>query len=256
MTAAENDLTAALIQMKTGLKRDVQSFISQMEQGVLFVPLAKGVQNQAGGLDQQESISSHMLVHPNGSYYAALFTQAPFLRPLESELGWKTDGGPLDALQLPARIALVYAMKLLARDNVAGLLLNPYHESGLELQAYEVESMVTGQALPLVAYVPATPLQPEERIHVMRPQADIPATMMAALSAFHQAHPEVSHYEIADVFNEQRDLQPNLTVNLHTAVAPPKYAPLAHELLERLQGNLPEPGYIDILFNEQFPAFF
>src|SRR5262245_5412742 len=139
------------------MRRDVAVLVDSLEAGELFVPLARPIAGVPYGehveLENELSMTPHMLVDTDQKVYAALFTRADVLEAAGDQLGWNTADGPLEYCSLPARVALNMALEVIDEVNVAGLVINAIDASELFLQRSELGSICAGQALPLVGYV-------------------------------------------------------------------------------------------------------
>jgi hypothetical protein len=61
---------------------------------------------------------------------------------------------------------------------------------------------------------------------------------------------DLPRYRLHRTFSPERDLEPHFTLNLIGSGDEPDPA-LIQELSEALEGKLPPPGYIDIVWNDQ-----
>jgi hypothetical protein len=246
------DLTDYVQGARRGLRRDVAELIMRLDLGELFVPLASPVPGvevgEAMELDNELTITPHMLVDDDGNLYCAFFTRADILEPMIEELGWTTDGGPLEYCSLPARVGLDLAAQIVDEEKVMGLVLNAGHESELMLKRVEIGSIAKGQALPLVGYVREIPLQDFEKT-LMAEGDPPPAEFIHALEGCIEALGCIDGYEILHTFNADRDLEPHLTLSLRPNASAIDYEDVTKRLIESLRDLVPPPGYIDIVFD-------
>ena len=143
MTAAASEddsrspLTALVTAARRGLRRDVAALEVGLDDGELFVPLARGIAGAAEGepvaLDRELEIVPHFLLDASGQRHAALFTDPAMVEPLAGALGWSTDGGELSVCSLPARIACELALSVIDESAVVGLVIDASQPSELVL---------------------------------------------------------------------------------------------------------------------------
>jgi hypothetical protein len=103
--------------------------------------------------------------------------------------------------------------------------------------------------VPLVAYVANIPRDERDRTLVAETSEPAPAALLAALSSFLEATREVSDHRLDRTFNPDRDLEPHLTLRLYVQPGSDR-AKLFHEVTRALDGTVPPPGYLDVLFDE------
>jgi hypothetical protein len=141
---------------------------------------------------------------------------------------------------------LELALALADDDRVGGLLLNALDGSELVLRRHELASIAQGRALPLVGYVGDIPFDPNEERLVAEMEGGPPAEIVRAIEKVLQT----TAYALKRTFNPERDLEPHFTLNVIGADVTVDRAGLAERLAAALDGLLPPPGYIDILFDD------
>jgi hypothetical protein len=246
------DLTTWVQGARRGLRRDVEALMERLDLGELFVPLASPVPGASVGeeleLDDDLTLTPHLLADDEGNLYCALFTRADILEPMIAELGWTTDGGPLEYCSLPARIGLDLAIQIVDEERVLGLVLNAGHESELMLKRLELGSIAKGKAVPLVGYVREIPVQDFEKTLVA--EGELPSgEFIATLERCIEALGCIDDYEITRTFNADRDIEPHLTLSLRPNASAIDYEDVTKRLIEALGDLVPPPGYIDIIFD-------
>jgi hypothetical protein len=248
------DLTALVRAAKSGLRRDVRLLVDALPDGELLVPLARDVPGAEEG-ERQEIVDEltlcpHLLVDPDGEAWAVLFTRAELVAALEQRFGWQTDEAPLKVCALPARLALDMALEVIDGEHVVGLVVNPLDDSELVLRRAELSSIASGQALPLVGYVANIPREETEKTLVAEAGDPPPAALSAALASAVAELEEVAGYLLRRTFNPDRDLEPHLTLTITLQQDDTDRAALARRIVEAIEHELPPPGYIDVLFEE------
>lgn len=247
------DLTEWVIAARRGLRRDVSELVSRLELGELYVPLAASVPDAPIGeqvaIQEDLTITPHMLVDDEGLLYCALFTQAEILEPLAESLGWTTNDGPLEFCSLPAKVALDLALQVVDEKKVVGLVLNAGHESELLLQRSELASIAQGRAVPLVGYVQHIPVQEFEKTLISEVEEPPPADFVRDVERCVGQLEEIEGFEILTTFNADRDLEPHLTLSLKPRKPDVDYDAISRQIIEALGDELPQPGYVDIVFD-------
>ncbi|MGV3523362.1 MAG: hypothetical protein ACO1RX_04020 [Candidatus Sericytochromatia bacterium] len=251
------DLTELVNQASRGLKRDVAPLVEALPAGGFFLSLARPLDlpNEFTLPSPDASVSSHMLPHPDGAVYVSLFTRPEFARLAQKEQGWETEGGGQQIAPLPARNAIYYAMKLIANnEKVIGLFINAYQEKSLLLNFVEVESLFNGVPVPFQAYAEQVPF--EEGDNIMVRPADITgiAGFAEAVEHFKTVQEGVTGYEVVALFDEQRNLEPYLAINLKTTFGSDQYADAAQRFVGVVQERVQLPERMEIMFNENFPG--
>jgi hypothetical protein len=248
------DLTNAVLSAKSGLLRDVVVLVDALDVAERLVPLARDVPDAAEGvrteLPDELTLVPHLLWDEDGKAYAALFTRADFLEPLEQTLGWKTGDGPLKYCALPAKLAFELALQIIDQESIPALVLNALDDSELVLSRLELASIRQGRALPLVGYVKQIPEQETQRTLIAEPGEPEPAALLRALEAWVAAQPDVQAFQLYRSFNPDRDLEPHLTLKLRLTRPDADRTELAGSAFSAIERELPPPGYVDVLFDE------
>ena len=248
------DLTEWVVAARRGLRRDIAALVERLELGELFVPLARPSPGARHGevieLEDELTITPHLLADDDGRLYCALFTRADILEPLgATSSGWATADEPLEYVALPAKIGLDLALQIVDDENVMALVLNAGHESELMLHARGGRQHRQGKPVPLVAYVRHIPLQDFERTLVSETDEPPPAELVAALERCLAELGNIERYTLSRTFNADRDLEPHLTLKLTPKSAEIDFEEATRRLMEALGDRVPPPGYIDIVFD-------
>lgn len=251
-----NDLTELVNQASRGLKRDVTPLVEALPEGGFFLSLATslGLPDDLTLPSPEASVSSHMLQHPDGSIYAALFTRPEFAREAQKQQGWTTEGDKLEVCPLPARNALYYAWKLLmGNEQVVGAFINAYQDKSLLLNRGEIQNFFSGLAIPLEAYAMQVPFEEEDSVMVRPADVSSVENFTETVKNFIEATPGVNSYEVVALFDEQRNMQPYLAINFKTDFGADKYGETAQAFVDQLNANVQMPERLEIMFNENFP---
>ena len=244
------DASDAVAAARRGFKRDVAQLVLALRRARLLVPLAKRITNVAVGMEQEVgeelSISPHLLFDDERTGYVTAFTRPELVTRATDEIGWKTDEGPLEYCALPSQVVLELALALADDERIGGLLLNPLDGSELLLRRHEVASIAQGRALPLVGYVGELPYDPNEERLVAEMEGEPPEDIIGAIEGVLRT----TRYALKRTFNPERDLEPHLTLNVLGTDPSEDRSDLARKVAEALDGLLPPPGYIDILFDD------
>ena len=246
----EEALTRALERARSGLRRDVATLLEALASGELLVPIAKDLLDVPEGqqieLEQELTLSPHLLPDASGEPFAALFSHTTPLEPIVDALGWTTEGEALKVCRLPARLALDVAMNVLNDTRVRGLVIDPGAPSELGLTRNELASLLAGRPIPLLGYVENIP---EELDRTLLAEADEPPPpgLVTTLDRWLAATEGVSGYRLERTFNPDRDLEPHLTLTLKVS-AGADHRELFQGVTRAVEGELPPPGYLDVLF--------
>ncbi len=238
-----------------GLKRDVQKLLGALQGAELYVPLQQSMSVPLGvQIEMPDGLSliPHLLEDEDGEQYAALFTEAQMLEVVQEELGWITGTGALEYCTVPAFAALDMALQVIDDEQVVGLVLNPLDPSELLLSRRELASLAQNTAVPLVNYVRDIPELEDEQTLVAELEGPPPRELSQALDALVAECGSVASYELKQTFNAERDLEPHLTLQVKTR-GDVEIQALSRLIVERIEGKVPEPGYIDILFDTLAP---
>lgn len=245
-----SDLTVAVRTARRGFRRDVELLVKLLDQGRVYVPLAKAMEGVTPGEDVEATdgmeISPHMLVDEDGNVYATLFTKPEFLERLVEELEWTTDDGPLEFAAIPARAALEMAGGVVDEEEVVALVINPMHESELMLRKDELRNIAAGKAIPLVGYVNEIPEQDFEE--TLQAERELPEELQNAVKNCLDGLDGVLGYELVSTFNAERDMEPHPTLKVQTSRPAEELSELAHLIVDSVKDHVPAPGYIDVLF--------
>ncbi len=251
-----SELTALVRDAREGLRSRVAALEAALDQAELHSPLAREIAGvtlgEAAPLDRPFELVPHFLGDEAGRGVAVLFTDPEMLQAVGEDLGWKTDGGELRYCTLPARVACRMALDVIDGRDVLGLLLDAGHDSELFLTRAELASIVAGQPVPLVGYVRELPPLDGERVLVAEEHATLPDDFRAALEGCLQALPAVRSHGVSRTLNQERDLEPHLTLSLHVEEGASK-ADITRAVIDAVGELVPPPGYIDIVFDGNTP---
>lgn len=250
-------MTALLVRARRGLRSDVVPLAAALGSQNILVPLQKPIAHVALGveveLDGDLTLSPHLLKDSDELAYVVLFSRPDLLETIASQMRWETAGGPLEFCALPGRVALEMALELVDGESVVGLLFDPMAESELMLQRHEIASLAQGRPLPLVGYVGQIPPSPDEKTLVAELDEAPPRDIAAAIESVVAGMEPTPSWRLSRTFNAERDLEPHWTLVLGGS-GPDELIPVADAIAQGLEGKLPPPGYIDILFEEEPPA--
>ncbi|HEY3235647.1 MAG TPA: SseB family protein [Polyangiaceae bacterium] len=242
-------LTDAIAAAQGGLRSQVQHLIHRLPDAVLHLPLSSDLAWASEGelieLSEDFKLTPHLLSDEEGHFHCALFTQPELLEPFERRLGWRTGGGPLKYCTLNARLALQVAEQLIDERRIVDLLIDPGAPSELLLRRSELSSIISGRAIPLVGYV-AELVAPHTLI--AEPGDPPPPALVEALKASVAIESEICAYRLERTFNPERDLEPHWTLTLELRPTHLNRGELGHRIIERIQDQIPPPGYIDVFF--------
>jgi hypothetical protein len=248
------DATEAVAAARSGLKNDVQNLVDRLPTARLFVALSRPIDGVTPGIEVELgddlTLAPHLLLDSDDIRYVALFTAPDLLEGVAARMGWQTADGPLEFCALPAPAALEMALQLVDGESVMGLLVNAMDDAELMLTRNELASSATGRALPLVGYVSQIPHRPAEKLLVSELAEPIAEPVIQAIERVLGGSDRCSGYVLRQTFNAERDVEPHLTLNLLSDDPDADLVPLAEALASELEGKLPPPGYIDILFND------
>ncbi|HET9960632.1 MAG TPA: SseB family protein [Polyangiaceae bacterium] len=252
LPAPENPpIVAAVQRARSGLRRDVQALLEQLDDAELLVPLARDLPDAPEGerieLEGELSLVPHLLPDTEGQLFAPLFTHAEPVEPVASTLEWTTDGEALKLCAFPARIALEMALEVIDNGHVLGLVIDPGAESELCLTRAEVSSLLLGRAVPLLAYVQNIPEEERGSTLVAEGAEPPPPELRSALDVWLAATPEVRTHRLERTFNPDRDLEPHLTLTLRVPESANRSS-LFEGVTGALSGTVPPPGYLDVIF--------
>jgi hypothetical protein len=251
---AEGDATGAVRAARRGFRRDVAALIKAFQAAHLIVPLARRIDDVPIGVEQmvgeELSLSPHLLFDDDRLAFLPVFTRPNLLERATDRIGWETGDGPLEYCALQGPAVLELALALVDDERVGGVLLNPFDETELLLRRHELASIAQGRPVPLVGYVGDIPLGEDEQRLVAEMDGPPPLEILQAIEQVLGATEGAPTYALRRTFNAERDLEPHLTLNVLSGSAEPDRAAVADRLASVLDGLLPPPGYIDILFDD------
>jgi hypothetical protein len=250
--AALGNLTPAIERAHRGFRSDVEALISVLDTTGLHLALARPIDGATPGVPQEMGeelrLSPHLIAMPDGTLLAALFSERDIAETVGHYLEWTTSGESLDICCLPSRAALSVALELIDETTVVGLLINPGDETELFLSRAEVASIVQSRAIPLVGYVQDIPPHSDEKTLIAELSEPLPPALVRIVESWSRA-PGIAGYELQQTFNAERDLEPHLTLRVKLSDPTLDTAALSKPLLAALEGKLPPPGYLDVLFD-------
>jgi len=252
--ADESDLlhdgTALISAMRRGLRRDVQAFIEHLDKVAVHVALSRPLPNVEVGtrqeMEEELTLAPHLLPL-NDTWVVALFSDRDQAKTVGQYLGWTTEGATLDICSLPARVGFELALQLIDDQQVIGLVLNPGDETEVFLSRAEAASIAGGKAIPLVGYVQEIPPGADEHTLLAELDRSPPDELRMIIDDWIQRSAFES-YELQQTFNPERDLEPHLTLRVRKGSASGDDRSALAPLLAELEGKLPPPGYIDVVF--------
>jgi SseB protein N-terminal domain len=251
------DLTECVRSARRGLRSDVAKLVAAVDEGGLLVPLARAIKDVPIGeplvADEGEEVrlAPHLLPDQDGVFFVPLFTDADALRTVGQYLQWTTEGDTdLQFCTLPARAALDMALQLIDEASIRGLVINPSDDHELILRRQEVAAIAQGIAIPLVGYVGEIPLRSDENRLVSELDKPPSKELLTAIEQCVSGVPGISGYRLRQTYNSERDLEPHPTLFLELKSPGDVDMELLNQrLAETLEGKLPDPGYIDVLFD-------
>lgn len=252
-TAPLPSFTGVVAAAKSGLRRDVATLVAALDQSELLVPLARDIAGAPLGerreLAGELTVCPHLLPDAQGQLFSALFTHPDPLGPIVSALDWMTDGEALKLCALPARLALEMARDVIDEQRVFGAVIDAGAESELCLTRPEINSILAGRALPLLAYVVQIPAEERDGTLLAQPDAPPDPEFVSIIDSRLEEHPEVVSRHVQQTFNPDRDLEPHWTLTL-TVSPEADRALLFRSVTSAVEGHVPPPGYLDVLFED------
>lgn len=229
-----------------------------LARAIADVPLGEEVVPEDG----EVSLVPHLLPEKDGALFVPLFTDPDILQTVGKYLGWTTeDATPApgteapDELQyctLPALVALDLAQQIIDGKRVLGAVINPSDEYELLLNRNELGAIAKGQAIPLVGYVQEIPLGKDEASLVSNVGVDPDPALLSAIELCVEGLNGIHGFELRHTFNAERDLEPHPTLVLRVnSEFDVDLEALNRRLSEHVEGKLPEPGYIDVMFETE-----
>lgn len=247
------DLGDAVKAARRGHRSDTQALVNLLDQGGLLVPLAKPVEGvELGEPTRPEgdvSLSPHLLADDSGDEVMPVFTDADFLSSFADYAGWRTEADDLHYCTLPLRAVFDLALQLIDAHSVTALVLNPGTELELVLVRHELASLGQGEPIPLVGYVERIAGEERDKTLISVLDHEPSPDLIASIERCVQKMDGITGYRLEQTFNRERDLEPHPTLTLlATDLGALDLAALDQVLAQELEGRLPEPGYIDVLF--------
>lgn len=246
-------LRSAVTHAQRGFRSDVARLLELLDASHLLVPLARPLRDVPVGeeieLGDELSIAPHLLLDEDERRFVCAFTDGDLAREVGDRFRWTTDGADLQVCALPGMAVLDVALALVDDERVHGLVLNPLDDSELMLRRPEIASLANRTAIPLVGYVEHLPLDAAEGTLVAEPDGPPPAEVVDALERVVAEVSAVVGYRFSQTFHPERDLEPHLTLHV-TARSGADYDAIAERLVADLEGKLPPPGYVDIVFEQ------
>lgn len=245
-------LTMAVMGARSGLRSDVAALVEVLNEAEFLVPLAADVPDVPEGerveTDEPLTIQPHMVLDPEGGAFCVFFTHVAFVEPISVQLHWGTDGGELKLCTLMAKHALQMALSVIDDVEVRGLVLNPGTDCELMLLRDEVASLAQGQPIPLVGYVEDITSTDEGATLLAEPADPPPPEFLEKLETAVGALEGIVDYKVQRTFNPERDREPHLTVLVRLSNEEADRELIARTLAEAVDGTVPPPGYVDIVF--------
>ena len=123
-------------------------------------------------------------------------------------------------------------------------------DTELVLHHDELGHLTQGQAIPFVAYVEGAESEDGESGGESEDVADgdLPADFKAALDACVAKAEQVTGYSVRRTFDPERDREPHLALRFVLSAPCEDYEDLRNIIVGTLEGTVPPPGYVDILF--------
>ena len=229
--------------------------MAALEEAAFLVPLAAPVAHAPVGqpveLGDELSLTPHLLFNEYGQGFAALFTEPNYVQNVAARLNWKTSDEPLEFCSVPAVVGLELARQLLGEEGIVALVINAGSDAELVLSAEELGNIIQRHPVPLVGYVEQIPLEQTETTLVAEPETPVSEEVVEIIKRCVDEQPALSGYRLRQTFNPERDLEPHLTLELElsaTSGADSDPRRIGRALGEQLEGKLPPPGYIDVVF--------
>lgn len=240
-------LAAAVRSARRGFRRDTEALIDLLDEGVLLVALAKPVdEDQAPSA--QLTLSPKLVTTDSGEVLLPVFTSEDRLGAFAAELGWATRDDELSYFTLSVRGAFDAALDLVRDQHCNAVVIDPADDHELLLQPRELDALRQGQAVPLVGYVRELPVGADEQTVVSELDNPPDPALLAALDACIARFPSIVSYRLQQTLNRERDIDPHPTLTLLARSAPEDREALHQALFEVLEGALPAPGYVDVVF--------
>jgi len=251
----EAALSATLVAAQSGLRSDVKSLLEVLSAAQVYIPLSEDLPDTPEGeqleFDGELTFRPHMILGEEDAIFAVAYSEAKFVEPLRSSLGWTTSGEELKFICVPAEIALDLAQVTIDAETVTGLVFNPGTEAELVLRRDEVASLAQGSALPLVGYVSEIEDGALSEPHIVQGAAAPPEALVSALDRVKEKEAALCGFSVLTTFDPERDREPHLTIVLSVIdKGNLNRAALAEAVMDEVSPHLPAPGYADIVFRD------
>jgi hypothetical protein len=194
-------------------------------------------------------LSPRLVRDEAGNGYFAVFTRREPLEEAAASLGWTDESSSLQYCTMPALLVFDLALQIVDESNIVAMVIDPGHDNELVLQRHEIGSIAQRRAIPLVGYVSQIPAESAERTLVAEGEPP-PAALVAAVQKCVAGLGIVESFRIERTFNPERDLEPHPTLLLTLKKDGGDRQFVVKRLMEAVEGKVPPPGYIDIVFDE------
>jgi hypothetical protein len=217
-----------------------------LDDGLLYVAVAPDGQGHARPVEDTLTLSPNLVTTETGMPLFPVFTDEERLGRFAANLNWAPDG-ELSYCSLSVRGALDVGLQLFHDGHCHAMVVDPSDEYELLLQPREVASLRQGQPIPLVGYVRELPLSNDDVAVVS--DFDASDALKSSLARCLEDFPEIVGHRLEQTLNRERDVDPHPTLTLSTSAdSIHDEAELQRRLREIFEGALPEPGYIDVVF--------
>lgn len=151
-------LTEAVRLARSGVTRSVEVFLAILDTHKIFIPIARKI-------EPIEKVISYYRLRSSitGELVPAVFTDDKLLSSAGEKYGWKTDGEALQLAEASCRIVLKQCLVLCDRQKEC-VVINPGHETQLELTTEEVFGLLDGNSRALSHRLQRLPIQPGEEV--------------------------------------------------------------------------------------------
>lgn len=251
---ATGDATDAFRDARRGMRSDVAALIKVLDSAPLMVPLARSIAGVDLGkiaeVGEELSLAPHLLFDDDRQGFVVVFTRQELLERATERVHWMTDDAPLEFCTLPAAVVLEMAIGICDDQRVRGMLVNPFDDTELVLLRHELSSIAQGKAVPLVGYVADIPVGDDEQRLIADMGGPPPEEIVTSVNRVLAETSAGLQCGIHKTFNPERDIEPHFTLNVITEGRAVDRHALAQRLGAALDGKLPPPGYVDILFDD------
>jgi hypothetical protein len=245
-----HDATPLITSMRRGLRRDVQGFIDQIDAVALHVALSRPIPDITVGarqqLEDEITLAPHLLAL-NDAWVVALFSDQDQIQTVGRYMNWRTGDASLDICTLPARVGFELALQLIDDQRVVGLVINPGDDSEIFLSRAEAASIAAGKAIPLVGYIREIDDRNAPAPLIAELAEPLSKDLILPIAAWVERC-QFAGYTLQQTFDADRDLEPHLTLRVNANGKPVDQGIVA-PLLAELEGKIPPPGYIDVVFD-------